>query len=192
MVLISRDQHQRCTTIPRISLVVSGGVCECVSLAAAQAWKGRAGPILDGHTGSYGTFLTLYVHRSVFQAAQRTRGGVVPHRFGPRVQRREEGSELGGCSSPMPCLSAFLPAPQDGGTHCTADQGIQGTSQVICSGNTSVYLPCPGAVAIASVPPPVRPQRDGQRRQNQPALASSTWDGDKKKKQTPYIPVDAL
>lgn len=57
----------------------------------------------------------------------------------------------------MPCL----PAPQDE-VHCTAGQGITNTSQVICSGNTSAYLPCPGAVAIASVPPPVRPQEMGK------------------------------
>lgn len=42
------------------------------------------------------------------------------------------------------------------------EQGITNTSQVICSGNTSAYLPCPGAVAIASVPPPVRPQEMGK------------------------------
>lgn len=79
---------------PRISL--SMAVCVRVSLDK------RAGPWPDGWNG---TFLTLYVHRSDFQAAQRTRGMDL-HRFGPRVLRRK-GKELG-----LLFLSLCLP-PQD-------------------------------------------------------------------------------
>lgn len=55
------------------------------------------------------------------------------------------------------------------------------------SGNTSAYLPCPGAAAIASVPWP-RPtaQGDGQRRQSQPALASRLGTGEQLEYMPPY------
>lgn len=58
---------------------IYGGVCVNIPEQACGSWP-------DGWNG---TFLTLYVHRSVFQAAQRTRG-VDLHRFGPRVLRRKE------------------------------------------------------------------------------------------------------
>lgn len=59
-------------------------------------------------------------------------------------------------------LSCALPCSAARRMRYTAEQGITNTSQVICSGDTSAYLPCPGAVAIASVPPPVRPQEMGK------------------------------
>lgn len=57
-------------------IAIYGGVCESILEQACGSWP-------DGWNG---TFLTLYVHRSGFQAAQRTRGMDL-HRFGPRVLR---------------------------------------------------------------------------------------------------------
>lgn len=155
--------HHRCPAISTTldfpaGIAFHGGVCVHIPGKSCGSKAGR----LDG------TFLTLYVHRSVFQAAQRTRGIFTDS---DRVLLQRERSQ-----------GLFLSYACSAGWEQQADKtGYRpGSSQDIMLGKHQRLSAVPGAVAICSVPPPVRPRRDRRGVKFSLHWLVDTWDDEKR------------